>query len=183
MATQNMHPISTMSAENCTEQMGKPGPWYERLPHFKMGFTPSSGQELQSEFFVPIQNALDAILALERRGKEIAEQLMITEIRSIKDDKLWMSPCYMQTCVAIHFTWKQNTPEVLKLITMIERELAPFGARPHWGKLFTMAPKALQALYVKHPEFLEFVKTYDPEGKFRNDYLNLNIYPQEAKKD
>lgn len=40
-ATQNMHPVEDQSAENVTDQMGKPGPWYERMPHFKMGFTPA----------------------------------------------------------------------------------------------------------------------------------------------
>ncbi|HWA33515.1 MAG TPA: FAD-binding protein, partial [Cyclobacteriaceae bacterium] len=42
-ATRNMHPITALSAENCTDQMGAPGPWHERLPHFKMDFMPSSG--------------------------------------------------------------------------------------------------------------------------------------------
>ncbi|HEX9958058.1 MAG TPA: FAD-binding protein, partial [Fibrella sp.] len=59
-ATKNLHPITRLSAENCTEQMGVPGAWYERLPHFKMGFTPSSGEELQSEYFVPRRNGLEA---------------------------------------------------------------------------------------------------------------------------
>ena len=65
-ATRNLHPIAELSAENCTEQMGVPGPWYERLPHFRMGFTPSAGKELQSEYFVPRQHAVEAILAIER---------------------------------------------------------------------------------------------------------------------
>ena len=99
-----LHPITSLSAENCTEQMGVPGPWYERLPHFKMGFTPSSGKELQSEYFVPRENAVEAILALEKKGDLIYPQLMISEIRSIAADDFWMSPAYQRDCVAIHFT-------------------------------------------------------------------------------
>ena len=175
-ATKNLHPITKLSAENCTEQMGVAGPWFERLPHFKMGFTPSSGEELQSEFFVPRENALDAILALEKKGDQILPQLMISEIRTIAADDFWMSPCYRQDCVAIHFTWKQHTPEVMKLLPVIEAELAPFKYRPHWGKLFTMAPSVLQERYEKLPAFLALVKEHDPQGKFRNAYLNLNIY-------
>ena len=175
-ATKNLHPITELSAENCTEQMGVAGPWYERLPHFKMGFTPSSGEELQSEYFIPRQNALDAILALEKKGKLIFPQLMITEIRSINADNFWMSPCYKQACVAIHFTWKQNWAEVSKLLPMIEAELAPYNARPHWGKLFTMAPSVIQSRYEKFSDFLQLIKKYDPQGKFRNAYLDLNIY-------
>lgn len=175
-ATKNLHPITSLSAENCTDQMGVPGPWYERLPHFKMGFTPSSGKELQSEYFVPRENAVEAILALEKKGDLIYPQLMISEIRSIAADDFWMSPAYQRDCVAIHFTWKQHTPEVTKLLPMIEAELAPFRVRPHWGKLFTVAPAVLHERYPKYGDFIKLVKQYDPEGKFRNAYLDLNVY-------
>ena len=175
-AERNLHPITELSAENCTEQMGIAGPWYDRLPHFKMGFTPSSGEELQSEFFVPHENALEAILAVEKLKELIYPQLMITEIRTIAADNLWMSPCYQQDCVAIHFTWKQNPKEVGELITLIEKELQPFDYRPHWGKLFSIDPELLVSKYEKLPDFLALAKEFDPNGKFKNDYLNLNIY-------
>jgi len=175
-AERNLHPITRLSAENCTEQLGKPGPWYDRLPHFKMGFTPSSGEELQAEFFVPMENAVDAILALEKKGDLIYPQLMITEIRTIAADEFWMSPCYKQQSVAIHFTWKQNPEKVGELIPMIEAELAPFGGKPHWGKLFSLDPAVLHSRYQKWPDFVQLAKRYDPDGKFRNEYLDLNIY-------
>jgi len=175
-ATKNLHPIVELSAENCTEQLGVRGPWYERLPHFRMGFTPSAGKELQSEFFVPSQNAVDAILAVERLRDQITPHLMISEIRTIAADNLWMSPAYKQPCVAIHFTWKQDWPNVSKLLPVIEKELAPYKARPHWGKLFTISPATLKEIYMKMPDFIELVKKYDPKGKFRNDFLNRNIF-------
>jgi alditol oxidase len=175
-ATRNLHPIAELSAENCTEQMGVPGPWYERLPHFRMGFTPSAGKELQSEYFIPRQHAVEAILAVERLRDQVGPHLMITEIRAIAADDLWMSPCYHQPCVTIHFTWKQDTSEVMKLLPVIERELAPFEARPHWGKLFTTSPKQLKSIYKKLPEFVELARKYDPQGKFRNEFLNTNIF-------
>ena len=175
-ATKNLHPIVELSAENCTEQLGVPGPWYERLPHFRMGFTPSAGKELQSEFFVPRQNAVDAILAVEKLRDQITPHLMISEIRTIAADNLWMSPAYKQPCVAIHFTWKQDWPNVSKLLPVIEKELAPYKARPHWGKLFTISPATLKEIYTKMPDFIELAKKHDPKGKFRNDYLNKNIF-------
>jgi xylitol oxidase len=175
-ATRNMHPIAELSAENCTEQMGVPGPWYERLPHFRMGFTPSAGKELQTEYFVPRTNAVEAILAVERLREQVGPHLMITEIRTIAADDLWMSPCYKESCVTIHFTWKQDWPAVRKLMPVIEKELAPFNARPHWGKLFTTSPAQLRTIYKKLPEFIALCKHYDPQGKFRNEFLNLNIF-------
>ncbi|MEO6685933.1 MAG: D-arabinono-1,4-lactone oxidase, partial [Dyadobacter sp.] len=176
LATKNLHPIPELSAENCTVQMGIPGPWYERMPHFKMGFTPSSGVELQSEYFVPRKNAVDAIMAVYKLADQVAPHLMTTEIRTIAADNLWMSPCYKQDSVAIHFTWKQDWPNVSKVLPVIERELAPFNARPHWGKMFTMAPAKLQSLYEKLPDFQKLIKEYDPQGKFRNDFLDMYIY-------
>lgn len=175
-ASKNLHPIVELSAENCTDQMGIAGPWYNRLPHFKMGFTPSGGKELQSEFFVPHRNAVDAILALEKKRELINPQLLISEIRTIAADELWMSPCYHQDSVAIHFTWKQNPDEVGKLIPMIESELAPYKVKPHWGKLFSLNPATLHERYERFTDFLALIKKYDPEGKFRNAYLDLNIY-------
>jgi xylitol oxidase len=175
-ATTNVHPIVELSAENCTEQMGVPGPWYERLPHFRMGFTPSAGKELQSEYFVPRQNAVEAILAVERLRDQVSPHLMISEIRAIAADQLWLSPCYEQPCVTIHFTWKQDWPAVSKLLPVIEKELAPFHARPHWGKLFTTSSAELKTIYKKMPDFIALSRRYDPQGKFRNEYLNKNVF-------
>ncbi len=176
MATANVHPIVELSAEHCTEQMGVPGPWYERLPHFRMGFTPSSGKELQSEYFVPRRNAVDAIAAVERLRDHVSPHLMISELRTIDGDQLWMSPCYKQPSLAIHFTWKQDWESVRKVLPMIERELAPFGVRPHWGKLFTLAPEQLRRRYEKCDEFKQLLARHDPKGKFRNEFLTANLY-------
>ena len=175
-AARNLHPIAELSAENCTEQLGVPGPWYERLPHFRMGFTPSAGKELQSEYFVPRQHAVEAILAVERLRDQVSPHLMISEIRAIAADDLWMSPCHEQACVTIHFTWKQDWPAVSKLLPVIERELAPFSVRPHWGKLFTTSPTTLKSIYKRLPDFVQLSNKYDPEGKFRNQFLNVNIF-------
>ncbi|MDQ2720636.1 MAG: FAD-binding protein [Bacteroidota bacterium] len=175
-ATKDLHPIAELSAENCTVQMGVPGPWYQRLPHFKMGFTPSSGKELQTEYFVPHRHAVDAIFAIQKMGNKIGPHLFISEIRTIAADDLWMSPCYKQPSVTIHFTWKQEWDAVSKLIPLIEKELAPFNAKPHWGKLFTMPPKILASRYEKLRDFKNLIATYDPHGKFRNDFLNRTIY-------
>ncbi len=176
LATKNLHPIADLSAENCTEQLGVAGPWYERLPHFKMGFTPSAGKELQTEYFVPREHGVEAILALERLGDRIAPHLLITEIRTIAADNLWMSPCYHQPSVTIHFTWKPDWPSVQQLLPAIEKELAPFHPRPHWGKLFTMSPTEVRSRYTKLHEFIQLSRKYDPQGKFQNEFLQANIF-------
>ncbi|WNQ10718.1 FAD-binding protein [Paenibacillus aurantius] len=175
LATETLHPLPGCPAENCSEQLGIPGPWHERMPHFRMEFTPSVGDELQSEFFVPRAQAYEALCAVNRLREQIAPLLHASEIRTIAADDLWMSPCYKQDSAGIHFTWKPDSKGVEGVLPLIEEALAPFGARPHWGKLFTMSPARLQPLYEKLPDFRKLLRENDPEGKFRNAYLNEYI--------
>jgi xylitol oxidase len=174
-AMRNVHPIVALSAEHCTEQLGVEGPWYERLPHFRMGFTPSSGEELQSEYFVPLANAVEAILAIERLGERVAPHLFISELRTIAADELWMSTAQGRDSLAIHFTWKPDWPAVRELLPLIERELSSFGVRPHWGKLFTLSREELRSRYERLGEFQELVRELDPEGKFQNRFLATHL--------
>jgi alditol oxidase len=176
LAKANLHPIYGLSAENCTQQMGVPGPWYDRLPHFRMGFTPSAGKELQTEYLLPRRHAVEAILAVERLQDHVSPLLLITEIRTIAADDLWMSTCYRQPSVAIHFTWKPDWPAVRNVLPVIEHELSPFRPRPHWGKLFTMKAAELRPRYEEVDRFLRLAAKYDPKGKFRNEFLDTKLF-------
>jgi len=173
LAARKLHPLSGHAAESCTEQGGASGPWYERLPHFRMDHTPSSGDELQTEYFVPRERGYEAIRAVEELGDLITPLLFVSEFRTIAADELWMSPCYRRASLAIHFTWKPNWAAVGPLLPAIEEKLAPFDARPHWGKLFAMNP-ARQ--YERRTDFRELMTKWDPAGKFKNEYLQKFFY-------
>jgi alditol oxidase len=175
-ATEKLHPITGHPAESCTEQMGIPGPWYERLPHFKMNFTPSSGRELQTEYFVPRDRGYEAILAVEKLRNQITPHLFVTELRTIAADDLWMSTACKRDSLAIHFTWKPEWDDVKRILPQIEAQLKPFSPRPHWAKLFTLSPAPLQAQYTRLAEFKSLLKQYDPDGKFRNDFIETNLF-------
>ncbi|MFI9383461.1 FAD-binding protein [Kutzneria sp. NPDC052558] len=166
------HPVHAagMSAENCTEQLGVPGPWHERLPHFRLGFTPSAGDELQSEYFVPYRHATAAFEALRSLGHRIAPLALCSEIRTIAGDDLWLSPAQGGDRVALHFTWRPWQDEVEALLPAIEERLAPFGVRAHWGKLFHH-----QGNYPMLSEFRELRARLDPNGVFRSPYVARNI--------
>lgn len=175
-AISNLHPIKVNSPINCTEQMGVPGPWYERLPHFKLDFTPSNGAELQSEFFVPRKWAYQAIMAIESMHKEINPILYVTELRSIRADEFWMSPAYKQDIIAIHFTWKPMNDEVQQLLPKIEAALKPFNGKPHWGKISRISKEELSKRYPKWNDFKKLRKEMDPTNKWTNDFLrNLGL--------
>ena len=175
-ATEEMHPIAGLDPVNTTSQLGVPGPWYDRLPHFRMGFTPSAGKELQAEYFVARTDAVAAMRALRALGERIDPLLMISEVRTIRADDFWMSPAYRRDSVALHFTWKQEEPAVRALLPLIEAALAPFAVRPHWGKLFTLETETLRQRYPRFDDFVALAQRYDPEGRFRNDYLDRTVY-------
>lgn len=176
VAARNLHPIGALSAENCTEQMGVVGAWYERLPHFRLDFTPSSGEELQSEYLLPREHAVSALHVLNEMRSAIAPLLLISEVRTIAADALWMSTAYDQDSVALHFTWKQDWEGVRKVLPVIEERLAQFKPRPHWGKLFTMSAEDVQSRYPRLPDFRRLLEQCDPEGKFRNVLLDKYIF-------
>lgn len=180
-ATTPLHPIAGMATENCTEQLGVPGAWHERLPHFRMEFTPSSGEELQTEYFVAREHAPAALEALARVRTQFAPLVQISEVRTIAADSLWLSPCYKRASAALHFTWVKDWDAVRGVLPLIEEQLAPFGARPHWGKLFTTSPTRLLALYSKLPAFRELLEKHDPQGKFRNEFLDKYIFGMEQQ--
>ncbi len=175
--TQKLHPLPNISAESCTEQLGQPGPWFERLPHFRLDYTPSAGAELQTEYFVPLEQAYDAIVAVERLRERITPHLLINELRTVAADDLPMSMAYRRDSLAMHFTWKQDLDPVLALLPAVEEALAPFGARPHWGKLFTVPASRLPALYPELDSFRALAQRFDPRGVFRNAFLRELLFP------
>jgi len=174
-ARRQLDPVGN-AGDECTGQLGIPGPWHQRLPHFRMAYMPEQGRELQSEYMVPRQHAVAALQALDRLRDRIAPHLQMSEIRTIAADNLWMSPFYQQASIALHFTWKPDWPAVSRLLPAIEEALTPFAARPHWGKLFTMPAARVQSLYAKLPDFEQLLREYDPQGRFRNRFLDTYVF-------
>ncbi len=174
-ATTDLHLIPGLDPVNCTQQLGVPGPWSDRLPHFRMGFTPSSGEELQSEYLVPRAHAVAAIEAVRGLADAFRPLLQVTEIRTVAADRLWMSPQYGRDTVGIHFTWKREQDAVERVLVGIEAALEPFGARPHWGKLFLAGAAAIGPLYERLPDFARLADRLDPRGAFRNPWLTERV--------
>jgi xylitol oxidase len=165
------HPVPGLSPVHCTEQLGRPGPWHERLPHFRPDFTPSAGEELQSELLLPREAAPAAIAAMRALGPRIAPLLLTSELRTVAAEDLWLSPAYGRDSVAVHCTWRPAEDSVRQAIALIERELLPLGGRPHWGKLFALAPEAVGALYKRGEDFRRLMTDLDPRSAFRNEFV------------
>jgi xylitol oxidase len=171
-AASDRNPVPGMNPLNCTPQLGRPGLWSDRLPHFRMGFTPSAGEEIQSEYSVPRPHALAAIEAVRGLAGAIRPLLYICEIRTVAADRLWMSPQYERDSVALHFTWRRDQGAVERVLVALEAALAPFEARPHWGKLFVAHAGDL---YECRGAFAALLERLDPRGAFRNDWLERHV--------
>ena len=174
-ATSTLHMIDGGSAEAVTEQGGVVGRWLDRLPHFRMQFTPSKGEELQSEYLVPRGRALEAIDALRGLRDRMAPLLQTCELRTVAADDQWLSSAYGQDVVGIHFTWLQEEPAVYAVLPAMEEALLPLGARPHWGKCFVAGAAQLAPLYPRFADFRALRDRVDPGRKFGNDFLDRVI--------
>jgi len=165
------HPIDGQPTEFSTEQLGVPGPWHERLPHFRAEFTPSAGDELQSEYLLPREHAIAAIAAIRSVAEQITPFVLTSEIRTVAPDALWMSPSYEQPTIAFHFTWIKDLARLTPALGVLERALEPFAPRPHWGKVFVMPPELVRSRYRRFDDFVALIDQFDPERKFTNEFI------------
>lgn len=171
------HPVPGNPAGASTTQLGVPGPWLDRLPHFRLDHTPSSGAEIQSEYLVPRRHAVDALRVIRSLASQIAPLLQVAEVRTVASDDLWLSPASGADVVALHFTWHPRTAEVLAFLPTLEAGLEPFEARPHWGKVSTLGPDRYAELYPRLGDFRRLADRLDPRGVFRNAQLRATVLP------
>jgi xylitol oxidase len=169
------HPVIGLDPAPTTAQLGRPGLWSDRLPHFRSGFTPSAGDELQSEYLLPRGHTVEALEAVRSLAARIRPLLMVAEIRTVAADRLWMSTATGGDAVALHFTWKPMAEQVTAVLADLEAALAPFGARPHWGKVFLAGAAEIAPLYERHADFTALVERLDPRGAFRNAWLERAV--------
>jgi xylitol oxidase len=154
-----------------TEQ-GAPGPWLLRLPHFRLDGTPSNGDEIQTEYFVSRADAADALRAVRELAEDIDPLLMITELRTVAADDLWLSGAFERDTLAIHFTWRNLPEPVAAILPSIEAALAPFAPRPHWGKWHRFDAERIAAAYPRLAEARAAFEARDPSGMFANIHLS-----------
>ncbi len=174
-ATVKRHPILGLDPVNCTAQLGRTGLWADRLPHFRVGFTPSSGEELQSEYLVPRRRGIAAIESVRALADRLRPLLQVSEIRTVAADHLWMSPQYGRDTIGIHFTWKPDQDAVERALIDVEAALAPLEGRPHWGKVFLAGADATEPLYERQSDFVRLIGRLDSRAAFRNPWLERHV--------
>jgi len=158
---------------NLTQQGGVPGPWLDRLPHFRLDATPSAGNEIQTEYFLNRDAAIEAMREINKISSLINPTLVISEIRTIAQDSAWLSPMKQEDKIALHFTWKNERQSVSKAVDLVERALAPFAPIPHWGKVHHFDERRLALRHEKLSEARATFDSLDPAGKFSSEYLRI----------
>jgi alditol oxidase len=171
-APEQRHPVPGERGDECTPQDGLPGPWHTRLPHFRLEFTPSKGEEIQSEYFVAREHGAAAVRAVQAIGDRLAPVLLVGEIRTVAADELWTSMAYRRDSVALHFTWVNDQAAVEAVVAEVERALAPFAARPHWGKVFTMPAGEVRERWDRLADLRRLAGRLDPDGVFANEFTD-----------
>jgi xylitol oxidase len=169
------HPVPGESPDSCTEQLGRPGSWFERLPHFRLDHRPSSGAELQSEFLVPREHAVAAVEVLRTLADVVAPPLQVAELRTVAADDRWLSMAYGRDSLAVHFTWHPDPAPALIAVRAVEQALAPLGARPHWGKVFTMTPEQVRPLYPRLADAGSLRRALDPDNVLGNAFVDRYV--------
>ncbi|AOR31398.1 FAD-binding protein [Streptomyces fodineus] len=170
-----LHPVPGMPAGNCTEQLGVPDPWHERLPHFRAEFTPSSGEEIQSEYLLPRSAAVDALYAIDGIRSAVAGVVQTCEVRTVAADTQWLSPAHGRDSVALHFTWVRDETAVLPVVRRLEEALDPFDPRPHWGKVFEIPSAVVRSRYPRWYDFWRLTRSVDPSGTFANAFVRDHL--------
>lgn len=165
-----LHPLEQLDPVHCNPQLGQPGPWHERLPHFHADFTPSAGDEIQAEYLLPRSQAVEAIRALRTLHSLITPLLHVTEIRTMRADDLWLSPAYGVDTVGIHFTWHRDDL-IYDVLPAIEEIVMPLGARPHWGKVSRASAEQVRAAFPRWDDFVTLITAVDPEGRCRSPFV------------
>lgn len=174
-ATHNLHPVPRLESANCTEQMGAPGPWLNRLTHFRLDAVPASGDEIQSEYMIAREHAVPALQAIRTLAEDLRPHLWTTEVRTVAPDDLWLSTAYKRPSVCIHFSWYKEPEDVARLVPMVEQALTPFSPRPHWGKVFSLGAGDMDSRYERIGDFRRLQARLDPRGAFRTDFLARHV--------
>lgn len=175
-ATAPVHPVPHLDGLVCTDQLGAPGAWCDRLPHFKVEGIGDTGSEMQAEYMISREHAVSAIRALKELSEMVRPYIFAAEVRSVAPDNLWLSSAYQRDTICLHYACVADPAVPGEVLPIVEQALEPFAPRPHWGKLFVATAEELAPRYPRMGEFRALAGRLDPNGKFRNAFLDRHVF-------
>ena len=176
-ATVDRHPILGLDPVNCTPQLGVAGPWSDRLPHFRMGFTPSSGEEIQSEFLVPRQHAVGGDPApCAPWARPLRPLLQVTRDPHDRGRRAVDEPAVPAGDRRHPLHVDARARRRSRACWSSSRRRWPRSRRARTGARLFRAPAAeIAPLYERLPDFARLAQRLDPRGAFRNDWLERHV--------
>lgn len=151
--------------------VGVPGPWSQHLPDFRADSEPGTGNEIQTEYLVPLDQGAAALAAVRSLGRRMSRVLLVSQIRAVAADHLWLSGAQGHAALAIRFSWRRDIKRIIALLPTLQEALEPFGARPHWGTVWRRF--SLDPLYPRLADARNLFEQLDPDGRFSTDRLEL----------
>lgn len=141
------------------------------LPGYRAFINERRVRFYEMEYAIPAEEAARILRRL--RGAIDASGLKISfpvEVRFTPSERPWLSPAYGRDTawIAVH-TFRGVQP--VQYFQMVEGIMEGVGGRPHWGKMHFRTAATLKKLYPKWKAFQEAHRELDPEGVFRNPYL------------
>ncbi len=131
----------------------------------------------EMEYAIPRENAREAMEGIRKlidaNGFNVNFPI---EFRVVKSDDILLSPAHgRETCyIAVHMYQKMDYVPYFKAV---EELMMGFGGRPHWGKLHFRTAGDLRPAYPRWDDFIAVRNKLDPQGVFRNAYLDRVLGP------
>jgi L-gulono-1,4-lactone dehydrogenase len=126
----------------------------------------------EMEYAVPRAAGMQALAEVralvERSGWRISFPV---EVRHAPSDDCWLSTAYDRDSVYLAFHVNAQTDHT-DYFAGVERVLAAYDGRPHWGKLHTRSAADLAPAYPRFADFLAVRDRVDPDRLFANAYLD-----------
>ncbi len=117
---------------------------------------------------------LDA--TIRRRGWRVSFPV---EVRVAAADDRWLSTAYGRETayLAAHRYVREPYADYVAAVAAIVRDVAGADARPHWGKLHSLAAADLAPRYPRFADALALRARLDPDGRFANGYTDRVLGP------
>jgi L-gulonolactone oxidase len=141
-------------------------------PSHRTFVTPRFVHFVEMEYSIPraaLPDALRAVRAfIDRSGMMISFPI---EVRFVAPDDIPLSTAYgeQRGYIAVHRYVGEPFEQYFRGVEAI---MDPLGGRPHWGKMHYQTAATLAPRYPEWDRFAAVRRRTDPDGRFRNAYLD-----------
>ncbi|MEV6603386.1 D-arabinono-1,4-lactone oxidase [Kutzneria sp. NPDC051319] len=154
--------------------------WSERSysdHSFRVFTTPRRVRFVETEYAVPRESLHDMLREFRAAIPRLRHPVIVpVEVRVAAADDIPLSTAYGRDSAYIAIHQYVGMP-YREYFDCFERIAGAVGGRPHWGKMHTLDASVLATRYPRFDDFRALRATVDPNGVFRNAYLDTVLGP------